>query len=96
MRLITLFGLMFVAVIILAVAFFFVYDQTKDSYRRAGFNSGLVQANFDLVQKIRAHGAVVSCESLDKDIELISFVKVKADEIYIVKRPDGILFCEPR
>lgn len=96
MRLITLIGFMLLMAAIFSVTSFVIYTKTRDSYQSAGFNSGIVKANFDLLQKIRTHGEVIPCESLKGDTELTSLVKVKADEIYLARHEGKVLFCEPQ
>lgn len=83
-------------VIITSIIAFYVYFETKQSYRAVGFNDGSIIAKMEILKKIKIIvGEVDKCNMSDEDLEHIELIKVKAELLYLIKSKDGtIRFCQ--
>lgn len=84
--------LLMVAILIAAVPY--TYVSTKKSYRKVGFNDGVVAANVELIKVLRMNGSGKSDCSLHRGEALTELARAKSDAVYLKKTPEGVLFCE--
>ena len=71
MRLIKILALVVIVLLVTTGLAFFVYRETKESYLSVGLNSDVARAKYEVIAKVREHGDVVSCNSINKSVHRI-------------------------
>jgi hypothetical protein len=73
------------------VAAWWIYEETRSSYRAVGFNDGQVDARAEIMKRLEQEGALSDCKRQPNAKEPIELLTVKAESLRLSVAADGSL-----
>ncbi|MDQ1924875.1 hypothetical protein [Massilia pseudoviolaceinigra] len=79
--------------VLAGVAMWTVYSETREAYRKVGFNTGSLSEREKVIESMRGLGLLEDCRNFRQQ-KPIEFLSVKSEQIFAVKMESGVTLCE--
>lgn len=82
-------------IFVFSIVAFWIYIETRASYRAVGFNDGQIHQREQTIAAIRQAVPIVGCRDIQKEGRLVELISVKGESLYLSVALDGrVRFCQ--